>query len=403
MDFRKTLVIIAALSLLAGVVFPCTAQEMEDLPVDEAPMPAEPQIEASFERARIITIEDKSEVLPTEEGERVEAYKEIGVEMLSGKHKGEQTFFKDSPSTNPFGMEFDIGNKVLLYVEDAGEAGWTVSIDSMYRVPQLLWLIFLFFLFLIVLGGLRKGLKTILSLVVAVVLIFKVIVPMVLAGQSALFVTFIIAAAVSVITLLLVGGRNKKSFAAILGTVGGVIIAFIFSYIFSESAHLIGLSTEEGRLLAANNPNIDPRGIFLSGILIGALGAAMDVAIGVASAVHEVREASSESGFKKLFSSGINVGRDVIGTMSNTLIFAYVGAALPTILLFQGLGQSWLKFLNFNFIADEVVRSIGGSIGMIAVIPLTALFAAYFYHARAGKSERIRQSGGVVRKIIDKK
>jgi len=407
MNMKKILIFTLILAFSLGLVFSVGAEEAEITPSEEEYIEHRPEPElqstTSFEKAKIISIEDKSEVFETEEGERIEAYREIGVKMLSGAHEGEETFFKDSPQTNPFGMEFEIGQKLLLYIEDMGDGNWTVSIDSFYRVPELLWLIVIFFIFLIILGGVRKGLKTILSLVVAVILIFKVLVPAILSGYSALLITFILALVISAITLILVGGRNKKSYAAILGTLGGVIVAFIISFLFAKAASLIGLSTEEGRLLASTNPDIDPRGIFLSGILVGALGAAMDVAIGVASAVKEVSDANQGSGLKKLFKSGMNVGRDVIGTMSNTLIFAYVGAALPTILLFQQLGESWLKFLNFNFIADEVVRSVGGSIGLVAVIPLTALIAAYFYRKKEEKSVKPTLPEGIIRRSIDKK
>lgn len=360
----------------------------------------------SFEKAKIVSIEDKSETIESEEGERVESYREIGVEMLSGAHKGEKTYFKDSQATNPFGMQFDIGQKLLMYVEDFGGDNWRVSVDSHYRAPIMIWLVLLFFGLLLILAGWRKGLKTILSLVIAMLLIFKVLVPLVLAGHSALLIAFVIVVVVSALTLSLVAGINKKTLAAVLGTISGVLVAFVVAYIFSNLANLIGLSTEEERLLSATVSGINPKNICLAGIIIGALGAAMDVGISVASSIKEVKEANNSFGMKKLFSSGMNVGRDIIGTMSNTLIFAYVGAALPTILLFQNLGESWFKFVNFNFIADEIVRSVGGSIGLIAVIPLTALFSAYFYRAaRPAESQGQPEAmpKGIVRKSIDKK
>jgi uncharacterized membrane protein len=400
---RKSLSIVLLIGLFFGVASFVYAQGDEIEPeggLEEVQMeePAPVEVETSFEKARVISIEEKSETITTEEGEIIESYREIGVEMLSGAHKGEQAFFKDSPQTNPFGMEFDIGQKLLMHVEDYGDS-WQVAVDSHYRAGIMIWLVVLFFIFLLILAGWRRGLKTILSLVVSIILIFMVLVPSVLAGYSALLVTFVIVAVVATVTLFLVGGRNKKTLAAILGTISGVLVAFLVAYVFSNLANLIGLSTEEERLLASTVASINPKNLCLAGIIIGALGAAMDVGISVASSIKEVKEANNSSGFKQLFSSGMNVGRDIIGTMSNTLIFAYVGAALPTILLFQNLGESWFKFINFNFIADEIVRSVGGSIGLVAVIPLTALFASYFYQSGQAKSPKSR----VVRRTIDKK
>lgn len=390
-----------------GFGFGVMAEEAEITPTEEEyiehTLEPEVQIATSFDKAKILSIDDKSEVIETEEGERIEAYREVGVEMLSGSHKGEQAFFKDSQQTNPFGMEFEVGQKLLLYVEDHGNGNWQVAVDSHYRAPTMLWMILIFFVFLLILAGWRKGLKTILSLLIAIILIFKLLVPMVAAGHSALWITFVIVVVVSAITLFLVGGKNKKTLAAILGTICGVLVAFFTAFIFSNLANLIGLSTEEERLLAATIPEINPKNLCLAGIVIGALGAAMDVGISIASAIKEVKDANNAFGFGKLFSSGMNVGRDIIGTMSNTLIFAYVGVALPTILLYNGLGESWLKFINFNFIADEIVRSVGGSIGLVAVIPLTALFAAYFYRKKEEKSVKPTLPEGIIRRSIDKK
>ncbi|MBU0649020.1 YibE/F family protein [Patescibacteria group bacterium] len=387
------LFIIFALSgILTGSVF---AQEeaFEDTSVEESAVvddliaSVEQPTWTGFEKARVIGLETKSQAVEFEGGERVETYREIKLEVLSGGHKGEQFAFADSPETNPLKKDVRVGQKLLVYVEDFEDGAARVSIDSFYRVPELLLLVLVFLLLLLVLGGWRKGLKTILSLMLALILIFKVLVPAILAGWSAINITMIIAALVTFITLALIGGMNKKSYAAMLGTIAGVLVAFLFSYIFTELANLVGLSTEENRLLAGQNPDLNAKYIFLSAILIGALGAAMDVAISIASSISEVKSANQLAGFKKLFKSGINVGRDIIGTMSNTLIFAYVGAALPTVLLFHQLGQSYFKFLNFDFIADEVVRSIGGSIGLVAVIPITAFIASYFFSLESGKKQ----------------
>lgn len=370
---------IAVLSIIVWSVFACCGPVLAQEETME--IPAQPT-QTTFEKARVVSIEAKSQTIEYEEGERVETYKEITIRLLSGGHKDQEFSFADNVQTNPLKKEIGVGDKLLIYVEDFEDGSVRVSIDSFYRVPNLIFLVLVFLAVLWILGGRKKGLKTILSLILSIILIFRVLVPSVLSGYSAINITLLIVLLVSFITLILIGGWNRKSFAAMLGTIAGVLVAFVFSYLFAELANLVGLSTEEERLLAGQNPDLNPKYIFLSGILIGALGAAMDVAISVASSICEVKKANSGARFRSLVKSGLNVGRDIIGTMSNTLIFAYVGAALPTILLFHQLGESYFKFLNFDFIADEVVRSIGGSLGMVAVIPLTALIASYFYRKR---------------------
>lgn len=384
---KKIIIFLTIFSLIFALCGAVLAQEEgaeaveveEDVVVEEAIAPPEQPMQTSFEKARVIGLDAKSHTIELEDGERVETYNEIRLKILSGAYKGSEVGIEDNEQTNPLKKEVKVGEKLLVYVEDFGDGNFTVSIDSFYRVPELLAFVMIFLLLLLVLGGRRKGLKTILSLALSIILIFGALVPRILAGQSAIGITMMIVLAVSFITLSLVSGLNRKSYAAMLGTVAGVLVAFAFSYIFVELANLVGLSTEEERLLAYQNPDLNAKYICLSAIIIGALGAAMDVAISIASTIAEIKQANPGARFKDLFKSGMNVGRDIIGTMSNTLIFAYVGAALPTILLFHQLGESYFKFLNFDFIADEVVRSIGGSIGMVAVIPLTALIAAYFF------------------------
>ncbi|MGE5607431.1 MAG: YibE/F family protein, partial [Bacteroidota bacterium] len=221
------------------------------------------------------------------------------------------------------------------------------------------------------------------------VLIWGVLLPGFLRGFPPILLTAVIAIISTVVTLVIVGGRSLKSIAAITGTLGGVAVAGLLAFKLGNAAYLTGFGSEEAGMLLyiPQAANLDIRGLLFSGIIIGALGASMDMSMSVASAVEEVIRVCPGLGFWRLFQSGMNVGRDVIGTMANTLILAYTGSSLQLILVFMAYQESLLKILNLDMIASEVVRALSGSIGMIMVIPLTSITAAILYSRTKKKDE----------------
>ena len=227
-----------------------------------------------------------------------------------------------------------------------------------------------------ILIGKTKGLRAVVSLFISIFLIFKVFIPLALRGVSPVWLALIIASIITVVTLVIIAGFKKKTLAAILGTIGGLVFAVILAIVFGNLSRLTGLSSEEARILLANF-SLDFKGLLFAGIIIAALGAVMDVAISVASGMAEIKKAKPEISRKELIKSGLEIGRDIIGTMSNTLIFAYVGASLFTLLLFTEFGESYLKFFNFDFVAEEIIGAIAGSIGLILAVPITAIIAGY--------------------------
>lgn len=384
--FKIFLTILIFFNLLVGTSFAQTDEflleedfQLENLgySFDDLSMFQEP-IETSYEKARVLDIKEK-EIVPSEEDVFLtETYviQEITLQILGGKFKNKEKIVENNTLYNPLGLGININDKVLVFVEEFEDGTSSFYIQDYWRLPSLMWLVVVFLLLLLAFGKL-KGLKAILSLTISIFLIFKIFIPQILIGSDPIKLSLIISIIVTVVSLFLVSGFKKKSVAAILGTSGGLLIAAILAIIVSKISNLTGLSSEESRLLLINFPELNLQGLLFAGIIIGALGAVMDVGMSIASSIAEVKKAHPKAGFSKLFKSGISVGRDIMGTMTNTLIFAYVGVSLPLLLLFTNLGESYLKFLNFEFIAEEVVRSLAGSIGLIATLPLTALIAAY--------------------------
>ncbi len=227
--------------------------------------------------------------------------------------------------------------------------------------------------------------KTVISLILGLIFILKFLLPNILKGTSPILLTAIFCIVITVITFILISGWNKKTISAILGTILGLLVSISLALIFGKMTVLTGFGHEETRTLFAKFPNLNFHGIFYSAIMIGALGAVMDVAMSISSSAHEIKKAKPNINSKELFKSSLQIGKDVIGTMSNTLIYAYVGASLALLLLFVSFGESYLKIFNFEFMAEEVIRSIAGSIGLIAAIPLTALFSTWLESKKNSK------------------
>ncbi len=278
------------------------------------------------------------------------------------------------------------GDKVIVAIShDMNRKTYHVS--DFDRFDYVYWLTGLFILSLVACGAM-VGVKSVLVIAFSTLLIFKVFVSQVMAGtMSITLLTFLICAAITIVTLVTISGRTIKTLGAILGTIGGLAIAAILSLLSIQLMQLTGLDSEEAIMLkAVLLPSVDFQGVLFAGMVFGALGAVMDVTISIASALYEIKLAQPTINRKELFLTGMNVGRDIMGTMSNTLILAYTGSSLPLLLLIAAQPQiSMLKILNLNMIATEFARTLTGSIGLICAIPLTAVITAFLLSRRTEK------------------
>ncbi len=162
-----------------------------------------------------------------------------------------------------------------------------------------------------------------------------------------------------------------------MGTVFGVIAAGLLALWIGELSYLTGFSSEEAQMLFYMGKAINIRGLLFAGIIIGSLGAVTDVGMSIASAVSEIRDAQKRARPAHLTAAGLNVGRDIMGTMANTLLLAYVGGAFPLLLVLTGYEMPWLRIANMDVIATEFVRGMAGSIGLIISVPVTAVTAGF--------------------------
>jgi uncharacterized membrane protein len=245
------------------------------------------------------------------------------------------------------------------------------------RENHLYLIIGIFFAIILIIGG-YQGAKSIVTLVFTGIMIVGVLLPLILKGYNPVLVAVFVSTVVVCVTLIIIGGFSKKTVAAILGTLGGVLIAGIIALAIGYSSQITGLANENTQSLVylLKYPDMDFRGILFAGIIIGALGAVMDVSMSISSAMHEMMDIKPDITRKQLTKSGMNVGKDIMGSMSNTLILAYTGGAIELMLLFMASKMTWREIINLDMVAAEIIRAVSGSIGLACTIPLTALICA---------------------------
>lgn len=313
---------------------------------------------------------------------------DLEIEIKSGKHKGEihnvQNFIDESVAYNIIVKE---GDNVLLYTEEDESGNLTaVYVSDKVRDNYIYFIGALFFILLIILGG-KKGVKSVITLILTGASVLYILLPLTLKGYSPALLSILICIGVIIVTLILISGLNKKTLSSIIGTSGGVLVAGIITLIVSSLADLTGLASQEAQMLMFIPQKIEFnfQGILFAGIILGALGAVMDISMSIASSMNEINLANPEMTSKDLFKAGMNVGRDVMGTMSNTLILAYAGGSLHLMLLFTAYDLPLIDIINRDIVASEILRALAGSIGLIFAIPITALVSSTFGREKYNK------------------
>ncbi len=250
------------------------------------------------------------------------------------------------------------------------------------RSDALLWLAGLFALALVVYGRI-KGVNTLISLAFTVISVFVVFVPAIMAGQNIYAWAIVVCIYIITMTLILVNGWNRKSLAAGIGCVSGVLAAGLLTLLMDQFLHLTGITGESSVYLQnMSNDDLDLKAIIFAGIILGAVGAIMDVSVSIAASLAEVKDKAANPTRMLLFKSGLNIGRDVMGTMANTLVLAYIGSSLSTTLLLYASSSSMLNLFNREMVVVEVLQALVGSMGILLTLPLTAFISSILYAPR---------------------
>ncbi len=303
-------------------------------------------------------------------------YQRLLLRVESGSLTGQEVVVEDATLNfaGP-GRDFRPGDKVYLERSPGPEQD-RLYITDFVRTNSLLWIGALF-AGLVILVGRWKGLRSLLGTLFSLLVILAFILPQIKAGRDPVGVCVVGAILLLTVSTYLVYGWNPKAHAALAGMALSLVLTAVLAWLFIEWSRLSGRGTEEGAyLLMELGPDMDLKGFLLGGIIIGSLGVLDDVCIGQASAVFELVNANRTLGWLELFRRSLNIGRDHIASMVNTLVLAYVGAAMPLVMVFSIYQESLWRRLSREPIAEEIVRTLVGSIGLTLAVPLTSLIAS---------------------------
>ncbi len=311
--------------------------------------------------------------------------------ILSGEHKGETVMASESGTpydTVPL-EKVKVGDRILLtHSEDQNAAVEWLMYKFDRTMP--LWILGIAFCAVVLLFGRMKGVNTLISLGYTCVAVFAVFVPSVLSGKNIYLWSIITCIYIIIITLLIIDGLHKKTLAAIIGCSSGVIVSGLLTLLVSHFLHLTGITTED-TIYIKQSFNIDLNALIFAGIILGSVGAVMDVSVSISSSLAELHDKVEHPTYKGLLGSGITIGRDIMGTMANTLVLAYIGCELSATLLSVVYSSSMRTLFSREKIVEELLQALVGSIGLLLTIPLTAAVSSALYMGVDHFSKAARQ------------
>ncbi|SFR59563.1 YibE/F family protein [Anaeromicropila populeti] len=309
------------------------------------------------------------------DGTRV-GYQEVRLRLTSGAFKG-SSVIATSASGYLYGATCKPGTKVIVNVS-VSEGEKIVTVYNYDRESVIYIFLLLFFVVLALVGG-RKGIESAIGLIFTFICIIFLFLPMLYRGYSPFLSAVVVVILTTFVTMVLIGGFTRKTVTAITGTISGVILAGIMAKIFGHFAHINGYNVSDIEELTymANNTKLQIGGLLFAGVLIASLGAVMDIGMSISSTICEISQRNPSLSRMELFRSGIRVGRDMMGTMSNTLILAFTGGSINILVWIYVYHLSYHQTLNMYSIGIEIMQGLSGSIAIILTVPIVSAIGAF--------------------------
>ena len=331
----------------------------------------------TFEKAKVVKIlQDNLEENGTRVGEQ-----KVRVRMLTGVRKGEELDITSS-SGYLFGAACKPGMKVIVMQSVAGDS----TVASVYTQDRegVIYIFALIYLLVLCLIGGKQGIKGCLGLVFTFFCVIFVYLPLVYLKYSPFWTAVFVCFITTLVTMYLIGGPTRKTCAATLGTLVGVILAGVSAWCFSKASGISGYNVSDIETLMTlwNTNRIQVGGLLFSGLLISCLGAVMDVVMSISSAIDEIYRQNLSLSRKELFKAGLRVGRDMMGTDSNTLILAFAGSSVSTLLLDYSYNLPYQQIINSNNIGIAIMQELAGSFGIVLSVPFTVLICTILFHKK---------------------
>lgn len=305
---------------------------------------------------------------------------EIFAEIMNGKYKGRLIHLENTYSySGAYDQKYTVGTDLFVSLEKNSQHALNGTIEGVKRDTQVTAVAGLFILILLAIGK-KQGLYSIISLFINIVLLIGALnVYLALGNVSLLAVCIVAVVLFTIISLLLVSGNQEKTHVAIISTLIGTFVSLLIAYIVMQLTDSNGLHYEGMEFVT-----IPPQKIFMSEVLIGSLGAVMDVAITITSSVYELYEKNKEIAHKDLLKSGKEIGGDIMGAMTNILFFSYLSGTIPMVLLYLKNGSPLGYTFSMNF-SLELIRALTGSIGIVLTIPITLYLSILFIFRKGNR------------------
>jgi uncharacterized membrane protein len=384
---KKIFVLVGILIFMAA---PVLAQEtpQETTPNQTTEVPFEEPLQTDeippdqFYRGVVLEVLEEQQ---TDTGQGDSITQRLKVKFSTGDLKDqEKELINDGVFTINGGKPLEAGQKILIYKTSAsGEEQFYVA--DTYRIPSLLTMLIAFFVLAIALSR-WKGLASILGLGISILVIVKFIVPQIIDGKDPLLISLAGALIIAFVSIYLAHGLNRRTTVALVSTLITLGLAAGMAILFVRTGHLFGMGSEEAFYVQQLGilADLNLQGLLLGGIILGALGVLDDITTAQTATVYELKRANPSLSVTELFKRGLIVGREHINSLVNTLFLAYAGASLPLFLFFTVGGSTqpiWVT-LNSEFIAEEVVRTLVGSMALMLAVPITTFLAAYYFGNR---------------------
>lgn len=373
--------IVLMMNMYMGVIYADTNSAENEI-VEEVAEPEEPVQEpiskVTEAKAKVI---EAGAVRKVTNGSIEDTVQTIKLEILNGEYKGRNFETEYVLSYDVEGKilayELDEGNKVTVQIAEDPDGSITVTVEDFQRVGYIYFMFFLLLVAIVVIGG-KQGIKAAVSLVITILALYYVLIKSIFAGTNAIFASIMTSFVIMALTFVVTTGFNRKSLTGIVGSFAGTLIAGILALIFGNLSKLSGAS-EEAIQLSLNLKTVafNFRDLIFATIVVASIGACMDVGTAIINKLEEIRSKSEDSDWKELFKSGMVIGREVVGTMSNTLILVYIGGLIKTILLYKACNMQMSYILSKEAVSEQIISAIAGSIGVVCTVPLTALAYAF--------------------------
>lgn len=372
--FEKPSKSLLILYVCAAIIF--IAAYLLAKPVPEQPHPATDYAEYETGTVTMILSDSTEQDQNSDNSYRGEQL--LIVEVTSGQYKGES--LQVSNYVGPlYSVPLEVGDSAVLIISTYGDGTHIGTVYEFNRFVPIIIVLGLFFLITGLVGG-KTGLKSLVGLIITIIALFYILIPALMKGAPTLTTTFLVCAYITVVALAILGGLSKKTICAMMGTISGTALAMIFGLIAQALLRIDGMRAQDAEALLQLQQTGTPigiRGLLIGGVIISALGAVMDVAMSIASALTEVYAANPNLTQKDLIRSGMNIGRDMVGTMTNTLILAFLGSSFVFIIYLYSLELSSTQLMSSSYMSIEIISGISSSAGVILAVPVTVLITAF--------------------------